>query len=133
VGERRGKKVTHVPPWEWAFGIVGFMLVAATVVFLAYHAIVGEGGPPDIALRVETVTALESGYLVAFSATNSGGLAAGSVTVQGQLRSDSATLETSEMTFQYLPARSERKGGLYFSRDPRRHTIVLSARGYEKP
>jgi uncharacterized protein (TIGR02588 family) len=133
MGERRSNKVAHVPPWEWAIGIVGFVLVAATIAFLAYQAISRDDAPPDIAIRVEAVTPVQGGYLVEISATNNGGLSAGNVQVQGELRSASATVETTEMTFQYLPARSERKGGLFFVQDPRRHKLVLSARGYEKP
>jgi uncharacterized protein (TIGR02588 family) len=133
MGERRAKKIAHVPPWEWAFGIVGFILVAATVAFLAYQSIARDDAPPDIAVRVETITGVQGGYLVAISATNGGGLAAANVKVEGELRSESATIETSDMTFQYLPARSERKGGLFFVHDPRRYRIVLTARGYEKP
>jgi uncharacterized protein (TIGR02588 family) len=53
--------------------------------------------------------------------------------VQGDLRSESGTVETSEMTFQHLPARSERKGGLFFTRDPRALRLTVSARGYEHP
>jgi uncharacterized protein (TIGR02588 family) len=133
VGERRSKKVVHVPPWEWAFGIAGFALVAATVVFLAYKAITGDHAPPDIAIRAESVAPLQQGYLVTISALNSGDRAAANVKVQGELKSESGTVETSEMTFQYLPARSERQGGLFFGQDPRRLRLVLSARGYEKP
>ena len=133
MGERAKKNAVQVPPWEWAFGIAGFILVAATVVFLGYRAFIGDQAPPDIAVRAEAVVAVDGGYLVPISAVNKGDIPAANVTVQGELRSESATIETSEMTFQYLPARSERKGGLYFTQDPRRLKLVVGARGYEKP
>jgi uncharacterized protein (TIGR02588 family) len=133
MGERAKKKAVRVPPWEWAFGIAGFILVGATVVFLGYRAFAGAQGPPDIAVRAESVVAVEGGYLVPISAVNKGDIPAANVTVQGALKSESATVETSEMTFQYLPGRSERKGGLFFGQDPRRLKLVVRARGYEKP
>ena len=33
----------------------------------------------------------------------------------------------------YLPPGSEREGGLFFSRDPRRHEVRLRAKGYVDP
>jgi uncharacterized protein (TIGR02588 family) len=133
VGERRAKNVVHVPPWEWAFGIAGFALVAVTVVFLAYQAIADHHAPPNIAIRAESIVAVQGGYLVTISAVNSGDRAAANVKVQGELRSQSGIVEASEMSFQYLPARSRRKGGLFFVQDPRPLKLVLSARGYEQP
>jgi len=133
LSERRGKTVVQVPPWEWAFGIAGLVLVVATVVFLGYEAVARHRAPPDITVRAEPAIAVSGGYLVPISAMNRGDLAAANVKVQGDLKSDSGTVETSEMTFQYLPARSERKGGLFFAQDPRRLKVVVSARGYEEP
>jgi uncharacterized protein (TIGR02588 family) len=133
MGERRSKTVVHVPPWEWAFGIAGLLFVAATVVYLGYQALAGRRAPPDIVLRTEPAIVVTGGYLVPISATNRGDLAAANVKVQGELKSDAAIVETSEMTFQYLPPRSERKGGLFFAHDPRRLTVAVSARGYEEP
>jgi uncharacterized protein (TIGR02588 family) len=37
------------------------------------------------------------------------------------------------MDFQYVPAGSQRRGGLYFVHDPRRLKLVLSPLGYEVP
>jgi uncharacterized protein (TIGR02588 family) len=133
VGERRAKNVVHVPPWEWALGITGFAFVAATVAFLAYQAITDDHAPPDVAIRTESVAAVQSGYVVTIAAVNSGDRAAANVIVKGELSTESGTVETSEMNFQYLPARSERKGGLFFAHDPRRFKLVVSARGYERP
>jgi uncharacterized protein (TIGR02588 family) len=134
VGERDNERnEVRVPPWEWAFGIAGFLLVAATVVFLGYKALADSESPPDIAVRAEPVVAVEGGFLIRISAANKGDTAAANVNVQGELRSATDTIETSEMTFQYLPARSERTGGLFFANDPRGLTFVVRARGYEKP
>jgi uncharacterized protein (TIGR02588 family) len=133
VSERRARKEVHIPPWEWAFGIAGFAFVAVTLVFLAYKAVTSDHAPPDIAVRAEAVAPVQGGYLVMISAVNMGDRTAANVKVQGELKSESGTVETSEMTFQYVPAHSERKGGLFFAQDPRRLKLDVGARGYEKP
>ena len=41
--------------------------------------------------------------------------------------------ETAEATFDFLPARSRREGGLYFTNDPRIGALTLRAKGYADP
>src|SRR5829696_5551253 len=45
----------------------------------------------------------------------------------------SAEPEASEVTMAYLPAHSERRGGLFFQADPRAGSLTLHAQGYEEP
>ena len=49
------------------------------------------------------------------------------------LGTDGGTIETSDTTLDYLPGRSEREGGLFFSRDPRGFDLRLRPKGYMKP
>jgi uncharacterized protein (TIGR02588 family) len=74
-----------------------------------------------------------SGYLVTIRAVNHGGQTAAGLMVRGTLRDGGTTIETSQTRFQYVPAESERKGGLYFSQDPRTFELSLRAEGYERP
>jgi uncharacterized protein (TIGR02588 family) len=133
MARNRNKSSSQVPALEWAFGFVGFALVAATIVFLAYEALTGGNAPPDIAVRADRIVAQDQGYLVEISATNRGDRTAAAVQVQAELKNGAETVESSEVQFQYLPARSERKGGVYFTHDPRRLKLVIRARGYERP
>ncbi|MGZ8201996.1 MAG: hypothetical protein ACXWUB_01995 [Burkholderiales bacterium] len=118
---------------------VGFLAAAPVLlffgvvtwgVFLAYEALTGGNAPPDIAVRADRIVAQEQGYLVEISATNRGDRTAAAVQVQAELKNGAETVESSEVQFQYLPARSERKGGVYFTHDPRRLKLVIRARGY---
>ena len=43
------------------------------------------------------------------------------------------TIETSDITFDYVPGHAERKGGLFFRQDPRMHKLELRALGYQTP
>jgi uncharacterized protein (TIGR02588 family) len=42
-------------------------------------------------------------------------------------------VETSETTFDYVPSRSQREGGLVFTADPRGYALTLQAKGYIEP
>ena len=76
---------------------------------------------------------LEKGYLVQFRASNQGGSAAAELTIEGQLTGPDGDTEASEAVLDYLPPRSDREGGLVFSRDPRVGQLSLRAKGYAKP
>jgi uncharacterized protein (TIGR02588 family) len=42
-------------------------------------------------------------------------------------------VETSQATIDYLPQRSERRGGLFFTRNPEGLDLNLRAEGYSEP
>lgn len=117
---------------EWLVAAIGLVLVVAVVGFMIVEAN-GESGPPRIAVRVDSVVVLDDGsYLVEFTAANRSDASAAAVGITGEVR-DGANVETSSATLDYLPARSERHGGLHFTLDPRRGTIRLRAEGYQEP
>ena len=53
--------------------------------------------------------------------------------MEGELRSGAGSVETSDTTIEYVPPHSERKGGLFFTSDPRQHELRLRAKGFEQP
>ena len=124
---------SSIPLSEWIFGTVGFLLFCATAGFLLYQALAGSNAPPEIEVRAKRIVSLQNGYLVELLATNRGGRTGAEVRVLGELKNGSQTLEAREITLQYVPPRSERKGGLYFERDPRTLELVLSVRSYVDP
>lgn len=133
MAKDRRQKDAQIPFWEWVCAAVGLILVAGTVAFLGKEALQGRDRPPEISIRAEEIVSLEQGFLVRITAANRGDRTAASVKVEGELRTDGATIEKTETTFQYVPGRSERKGGLFFAQDPRRMKLVVTARGYEEP
>ena len=68
-----------------------------------------------------------------FRAFNQGGSAAAELTIEGELISPDGSAETSEAVLDYVPARSSREGGLWFSGDPRAGQLTLRATGYADP
>jgi len=122
-----------IPVAEWIVAALGAVLVAGTIGYLVWLPASRDEAPPDVRVVAGAVVALQDGWLVKFRAANAGGQAAAGVLVEGELAGQDGPIETSEATVDYLPPGSEREGGLFFSRDPRRHEVRLRAKGYVDP
>jgi uncharacterized protein (TIGR02588 family) len=131
--ERDSDEARPIPVTEWIVAALGFMLVAGTIGYLVWLATSRDETPPDVRVVADGVVALQDGWLVQFRAANAGGQAAAEVLIEGELAGPDGPIETSEATIDYLPPRSEREGGLIFSRDPRQHEMRLRAKGYVDP
>ena len=122
-----------IPIWEWIVGGIGFLMVAAVIGFLAHQALEGDPTAPDIRLSVTAVRATTDGYLVNVAVTNHGSSTAQGVILEGVLRSGAEPVEQSQTTIEYLPPRSEKQAGLFFTRDPRQFKFEVRPLGYEEP
>lgn len=137
-GQQGGQSQTaeaaeHISWVQWLFAGVSAALVLGTVAFLVYQAVGGPNTPPEVTLRVDSVVAQRSGYLVAISAHNAGSATAKGLLVEGELRDESGSVETSQTTLDYVPSDATREAGLFFSRDPRRYRLRLRPQGYDRP
>jgi uncharacterized protein (TIGR02588 family) len=72
-------------------------------------------------------------FLVRVQAVNESRATAAALRVEGTLRRGSDLVERSELEFDYLPGRSSREGGLFFTADPRGLQLELAARSYRAP
>ena len=134
TGESRtGVARRPIPVTEWIVAALGAVLVAGTIGWLVWLATMRDETPPDVRVVEDGVVALQDGWLVKFRAVNAGAQAAAELLVEGELTGPGGAIETSEATVDYLPPRSEREGGLFFSHDPRRHEVRLRAKGYVHP
>jgi uncharacterized protein (TIGR02588 family) len=132
-GRDGGAARRPVPATEWVVAAIGALLVAGTIGYLVWLALGRDEAPPDVRVVAGSVHALENGWLVKFRAVNAGSQAAAELLIEGELADQGGAIETSEATIDYLPPRSEREGGLIFSRDPRDHELHLRAKGYVDP
>ena len=123
----------HTPPIEWAAALVSTLLVLFLLGYTLREALVREKRPPLIAVRADSILAVEGGYLVMFTARNAGGETAAALVVRGTLRRGDAELEQSEATIDYVPLGGERQGGLHFTLDPSRHALEIGASGFDTP
>jgi uncharacterized protein (TIGR02588 family) len=120
--------------WEWAAAGAGGLITAAAISFLVYDNATTESKPlPRIVVRVDTIIAHASSYVVEFRATNEGDATAAHVVVHGELMSDTGAIERSESNVDFVPARSWRTGGLIFRNDPRRYRLEVRPVGFDRP
>ena len=131
--EKKPAKINSAPPWMWAIGLLGLVLVLGSIAFMLYEAAAGDSSPPDVTVKVESIAASRNGFLVRFSVINEGGSTAEGLTVEGELRKGTQSIEISNTTIEYVPSHSQREGGLYFTSDPNQHELRVRAKGYEKP
>jgi len=130
---REAGEARPIPVTEWIVAAIGAVLVAGTIGWLVWLAMSRDETPPDVRVVEDGVVALQDGWLVKFRAANAGAQAAAELLVEGELIGPDGAIETSEATVDYLPPRSEREGGLFFTHDPRQHEVRLRAKGYVDP
>src|SRR5215210_4283428 len=110
---------------EWIVAISSAALVLALLGYLIYDGTRSPRTPPDVTIEVDSIQKAGPGYLVLFRARNSGRTTAAEVLVEGELEADSGRVETAQATIDYVPARGEQRGGLYFRGNPQRSRLRL--------
>ena len=118
---------------EWIAAGIGVVLLLVAIGQLLVSALGRDKTPPDIVLTVERVMEGSESFIVTIRASNHGDAAAAEVEIEGTLRLEDGTTETSTLTLDYLPPRSERSGGLLFSDRPDAGELILRARGFASP
>ena len=125
----------EAPPsmWEWLAAALGLLLLVASLGYLAFDAMAGNGRPPSPAVRVTGIEEQDGHYLVRLQVLNRSRATAADLRVEGELRRGAEVVERSETEFAFLPGESRREGGLFFRHDPRTLELVVSARSYQQP
>lgn len=119
---------------EWVVAALGVLITVGILAFMVWQGVhYDRAAVPDIAVRADSVVPVSDGFVVVFSAENVGRATAAGVTISGSLRSGTGTVETRQVTLDYVPPHSTRGGGLIFATDPRSGTLRLTAEGYEVP
>lgn len=115
--------------FEWIVAAAGLLIVLFSIGFVSVEALVSNGTPPNLEIKNETIRKLPNGYLVEFTVVNLGDTTAANAIIEGKL----ANGETKTVTIDYVPSKSEQKGGLFFKDDPRLSSLEIQAVGYESP
>ena len=135
MGQAEQKK-QETPLWERTVGIVGVLFLIGIVSFLIYKAM-QPTTPPEVTVTTEQILSVTGGYLVEIRATNVGESTGAGIEIEGTLNpSDdpqAEPVETSSTTFDYIPSKSSRHGGLFFQEDPNQYILKVQARGYSQP
>jgi uncharacterized protein (TIGR02588 family) len=126
--ETRAKRVL-----EALAALLGALLIAVTLGVILWDGLTSSNRPPFVAVEAGAVVTYPGGFVLAITARNEGDSTAADVLVEGELKRGQEVVESSEATFDYLPSRSSREGGLFFRQDPRHLELELSAKGYMEP
>lgn len=130
----RQRKRPGTPLLEWIASAIGLLLTLGMLAVIGREAINRDADQlPAIEVAAGRVVATGSGFVVAFEAVNRSGGTAAAVAIEGELKSGETSVETSGAVLDYVPGHSQRSGGLFFRRDPRRHRLELRAIGYQTP
>lgn len=117
---------------EWSVTIVSAILVAFTLGILIYQMIYEEKTPPDIRVTLGNAEQKDGGYAILVSAFNQGTQTAQNVLIEVVLKKDGKE-ETAEITFQYLPRKSEVEGWVTFGTSPKAGQLQTRIIGYNVP
>ncbi|MGH6729614.1 MAG: hypothetical protein ACREBK_05630 [Sphingomicrobium sp.] len=118
-----------MPLLEWAAAGLGLLVLLVMLWVMAGEIVSGgDDDVPLLSVRVEAVTATPTGHVVQFRITNRSAQTAADVQVEGKLSDEVATASVD-----YVPGRSEARGGLLFEGDPRTGAVELRVTGYELP
>ncbi len=118
---------------EWIVAAAGLVLVVGTIGFMLYQAFTATDTPPGFKTNVERIDQTDSGFVVVFKVINEGEQTAAGVEIEGELRRGAESVETSSVTIDYAPSKSELKGGLFFKNNPREFQLEIRAKGYSEP
>ena len=130
---RESAVATKGPPLaERIIGTVSAAVILGLMVFLGARALANNGTPPDIVVELRGVTQVGAGWLVEVEATNLGSAAATDLEIEGEMPAPGGR-ERRSVVLEYVPPRSSRRGGLYFTGDPRTRPLTLRALGYRSP
>ena len=128
------KKQTHTRTGlMWAVAGAGGLLVALTVGFFLYQALTRDDGPAELVIATGEVVATAGGFLLPVEVSNHGREVAAGLLVEGTLLAGETAVESSSLTFDYVPVGSARRGRLLFRADPRQYELEVQARGYALP
>ncbi len=133
-GTSRSRTVSRDAHWvEWVTGLLCTVLVVSMIGWIGYEGATASGGKPDLTVRITGQREVAGGHQVSFVVENRGTRTAAGVPVTGTLTDGDTTIETREVTFDYVPDKSSATGTLLFKESPSAHTLDIRASGYTNP
>ena len=133
TSKQEDNETRQTPFLEWVFAVIGLILVVGVIGFLIYEIATDQGKPPDLSVKIEEIIPNSNGFLVKFALENTGDETAADVTVEGEIKKGTESLEKGDVTVDYVPSHSEKKGGMFFTEDPRSNEFKIRAKGFNEP
>ena len=135
VSDQQDKRQgSGTPALEWIAAGIGLVLTLAMLGFIGWQAWKSTGEErPAIKVDVLRIVPSADGWLVEVAAQNLSAATAAAVQIEGELLDGERVIATSQVTLDYVPGNSERRGGLFFREDPEAHGLKVRALGYAEP
>ncbi|KQR77662.1 hypothetical protein ASG25_04955 [Rhizobium sp. Leaf384] len=135
MASSRRKVVRRHPHWiEWTTGLLSTALVATMTGMIVYHGLTAKDAAPELVVTVTAQRPTAQGFEVSFTVFNTGKKTAAGVPVTGRLLDgEQRSIETREVTIDYVPAQSHVEGALLFAADPGASRLDIRASGYNDP
>ncbi|NTA39486.1 TIGR02588 family protein [Agrobacterium salinitolerans] len=132
---KNGKQMESADPhWiEWVTGTICTLLVAAMLGSIGYDIYRYRPEDARFDIAVTGVEGQPGQYRVKFDIRNLSMTTAAQVQVRGDLLQNDATLESADVTFDYVASESRDTGTLFFRNDPRSATLTINVAGYTEP
>lgn len=125
----KGSDRDPIPALEWVAATLGLIAMVALLFVLGREiATGGDDDVPSLSVAIDSVRPSPGGYVAQIRVTNRSAQTAAAVQVEGKLGDEKATA-----TIDYVPGRSDARGGLLFRSDPRIGEAELRVVGYELP
>lgn len=124
----RENEENPIPVPEWIVAGLGLTLVCLALFFLLYKAFFLDDGDPELKFKVESIVPQDGGALILAEVSNTGGTTVSALQIIGF-----AGDEEHEVEIDFLPARSSRKFGMFFSKVPESDDVKFSPGGYQEP
>ena len=122
------------PHWmEWLTGLVSAALIATLIGYVGWNALTEELKPPEFAIEATGMERVTGGYRITFDIENRANATAAAVIVRGELLRGEESVETVDVTFDYVPGESQSSGAILFTTDPGSARLTLRAVGYTDP
>lgn len=117
---------------EWIVAAVSAVFVGAVMFHLAWQAVSAGDGPPDFVAVVEAVDAAGDGAMVVrVMLHNRGDVAVADVVLLASAPLSSGAVETRQLVFDAVPARSVRRGAIVLPVAPV-ESVSLRVAGYQE-
>lgn len=131
--KKPNKSAKGTPFSEWVVAGIGAVLVLATIAILLYSAATSDDAPPRLSVRAVSIQPAGSQFLVVIEVGNDGGSTAADARIEAERREHGVVVERRETTIDFVPPKSKRRAGVFFSREPKADELTLRASGYREP
>jgi uncharacterized protein (TIGR02588 family) len=125
--------LSKTPLWEKMVGLMGFVLICLTVIYLVLSAFSNTNHPPNVQFNVVNIEALEQQYLVLVDVKNTGDKTASDLLLEARLMSVDRSMQSATSKVSYLAPSSSQRVGFYFTSDPAKGELTFTPMGYQEP